>query len=260
MKKIILIITMLLLSLSCVNLDNDLETNVPNTPNVSFVSFNYVIDDMKPGNPIALGMPDELLSQLTNKDYEMIHNTYYGSFKDKILSGDLIYKQFTLNLTEVTTGEKYQFTDKFDINNIYLIKPGTYEVTGETNSLTFRNGIANMKKCSFTINDKITVKKEDTSISLKVDYNCFLLIIENNDPPIDQYQISLHNYEYYVNPLLMDDYFYYILTLDSELLDDGQVISIVNEEFYLKDYPFENGKYYIIPGTKSEEGIVEPNP
>lgn len=257
MKKFLTVLACLLglICFSCIKLSDDtpIDSQIITDPEIVAVSFNYTIDDMQPGNPIVLGMPEELLSQLTDEDYKMVHDQYYGGFKEEILTGNLIYKQFKLDLTEKTTGEKYQFIDNYDTNNIFLIKPGTYKVSGKTNLSNYPSYQTNFSRCFLKIDDEITIKKEDTEIYINInDYDCFLLIFDNKGiANIDNTHLHDRTGLYQYRPSILNNYLYYFLTSPQE--NDPRSIDVVDGgEIYFKDYHFENGKYYIIPSFMVE--------
>lgn len=197
------------------------------------ISFSYSLEEMQAGNPIVLDMPAEMLTQLTDKDYKMIHDTYYSPIKDGVLSGELINKLFYIYLTEETTGEIYRFEDYFNTNNIFLVKPGKYKVSGK-NSISSWND-----KCRFILDEEIVINSTDTKVLLKPKYDCILLISEDETNNLNVLRV-LNDYieTYYYRYNKWHNYYF------SFLCDSG--------EYSYNGNNLERGKYYIVPSIKTE--------
>jgi len=248
MKKVVLALAFLIsLFISCSKVDKVSTEFVG-------ISFEYIIEDMQPGNPIALDTPEELLSQITQDQYKTIDDMFYAPFRSGFLSGDLIYTHNIIYLTEITTGERYRFEDYLRTDNMFLIKPGTYKVSGKLyGSSSYYNGVKFDTKCGLVVDDEIIVKDRDIRAIVRAKYDSVLLICEN------YFYIDRGNYNYQVcGSTKYGNYNYCFLdVLNNDLNYNDRYIIYGDEKFEctstisLDDYIFEKGKYYIIPTIKT---------
>jgi hypothetical protein len=214
------------------------------------ISFEYAIEDMQPGNPIVLDAPEELSSQITQDQYKMIDDMFYAPFRSGLLSGDLIYTHYIIYLTETTTGERYRFEDYLQTDNMFLIRPGTYKVSGKLyGGSYYRNSIKFDTKCGLVIDDEITVEDKNIRAIVRAKYDSMLLICENH------FCIDRGNWE---GSAKYGNYNYCFLDIHNDSNYSDRSIVYGDEKFEytstisLNKYNLEKGKYYIVPTIKTE--------
>ena len=152
MKKIFyfLIILCINIIISC-NVDRNLSSDSQTVT----LKLNYVIDD--------------IITRTNN-------NELYLQIYNKIISRELIAPEYTLKFTNKETGETFNLSGKLNSNELISIKTGSYKITGSANA----TGEGLQDKCSIKFDTEATITTNSSILTLKADYNCFLLIFDKS--------------------------------------------------------------------------------
>ena len=168
----------------------------------------------------------------------------WQEFYSKISSGDMVAPSYELVFTESKTGNVYNVTGKWADHSYVTLRTGQYHVTGVSTS----EGDNIQDKCSISFNDLITIDVDNTTIILKGQYDCGLIVF--NDPTISELSnyngntsknfFSYGNYKYaFFKPSL------YSSDKKNEAYLQGKRTDNSIFKVYTGNLSFESGKYYV---------------
>lgn len=189
----------------------------------------------------------------------------FEEFYEKIVSAELVAEEYDLQLTETTTGSKYEFKGKWNSHDMVTVRTGKYHITGVSTAL----GKSIQDKCSFTFDETVEISTSSSAINLTANYDCFLLIFSANEIAT----LSNYNGEESQSFYSFKTYKYAFVngTLFKEGKQDKAYIGGTytdNAEFkcYTGNLAFEKGKYYVYSSVTGgftvppmEEGSAEGN-
>jgi len=133
-------------------------------------------------------------------------------------------------------------------NDLFTLPIDTYIVTGT--SFPVRNKSYNFEDDTYSdttyvsFSDTISIDANTTSITLKGEYDCYLMLIENND-------LNSCRFNYYPDvqsPMKNTENFYHVYVHSLVAAQYAYVVAINKSGFtsiiYLDTFPWSKGKYY----------------
>jgi len=213
---------------SCSNEESDEVTEKPAPVDEEVqVYFVYTLDTSV-GTPMTRTSGDEVFNQ----------------FYDKIKTGELVPDDYSLTLTETTTGAKYVFKGKWSENNLVTIRTGKYKVEGSSTASGYIQD-----KCSISINEEISITASSSAICLNASYECSLLVftdtnIKNvyyfdSDNGTGGYQRQFYSFSTYKYAFVIND------ILQQKTYFGGTFTNESTFRIYVAGLQFEKGKYYV---------------
>jgi hypothetical protein len=103
----------------------------------------------------------------------------FDAIYEGIVSGEIV-AAYELTFTNKSTGASTIFNGRWNDGKTISLEKGEYTITGSCTASG--NGIYN--QCSLTMQDEATVTEQTTSIKIKAQYDCSLLIL--NDENVDK--------------------------------------------------------------------------
>lgn len=181
--------------------------------------------------------------------------TLYAQLYDKILSKELIADTYELTFTEKSTGEKNTLYGNWNDNTQFSIKTGNYVVTGYSTA----EGLRLQDKCSLVFNTEVSINSSTKRISLKGNYDCFLLIF-------DKRTVKSATITYTSGSNLIEKHFFELdgiyYAFSNKLYSDTNIqyqklsVEYTNgkiEEFQTSKLNTKKGEYYIFDNSASSE-------
>lgn len=170
----------------------------------------------------------------------------FDMFYQKMKTGELVEPSYTLIFTEVTTGASYEFTGKWENQDMVTIRTGKYRVQGTSTA----RGNYIQELASLTFDEEINISTSSTSVTLKAIYDCYLLAFAKSN--ITSLVCVPYNSQYVPDDqgfFTLGDY-YYAFVNDKIYHDqsEGHILGIRGAERFkiMTGYAdFEKGKYYI---------------
>ena len=145
------------------------------------------------------------------------------------------------------------------VPNFIALPKGTYKVTGESTPTVYT--IAG-DTCYLSFNEIITIDPATTSITLKANYTCSLILVDTlNVLKAELFKASSLNTNTFKSQLMKTDEYYHTFARDSYLMDRSKYAvnftltitkrnsDVVN--LLLWNYYWEAGKYYYFANTYS---------
>lgn len=172
-------------------------------------------------SPLSIGGP----MAVTKGTAEGIFDVIY----EGIVSGEIV-AAYELTFTNKSTGATTIFNGRWNDGKTISIEKGSYTITGACTAAG--NGIYN--QCSLTLQDEATITEQTTTVKIKAQYDCSLLIL--NDETVDKVV-------YYANENDSTNFAKY-KTLTYAFLKSAADFTQSGEAF-LKVY-FKNGKNNIV--------------
>ena len=168
----------------------------------------------------------------------------FDEFYQKIKSGDLVAPNYSFTFTEKTTGAVYIVDGTWAGKDMVTLRTGTYSVVGTSTAA----GENIQDKCSLVFDDEITVDVNSTTIILKANYDCSLIIF--SDASIAK--LSNYNGNSSTDLFKLNNYIYAFIR--TKLYADGKQDQAYLEGTHTNDTKFkiytgslnyEIGKYYV---------------
>ena len=108
-----------------------------------------------------------------------VGESLFDAIYEGIVSGEIV-AAYELTFTNKSTGTSTIFNGRWNDGKTISLEKGEYAITGACTASG--NGIYN--QCSLTMQDVATVTEQTTSIKIKAQYDCSLLIL--NDETVDK--------------------------------------------------------------------------
>lgn len=228
MKKIAIILTTLMALIGC----KKEPTPEPMTPQDVQITITYTLDT-------SVG------SEMTRATDSEVFDMFYQKMK----TGELVAPDYELTFTETTTGSQYVFKGKWKENDMITIRTGNYKVEGYSKDVeSYIQDLASIK-----FDDEISISASSTSVTLKAEYDCFLLAFAKSDITKlayynEFYSLSAKGKDFYT----FNGYYYSFVSgaLKNSNYKDSCCIHGEREdgssfEIMTGNSAFEKGKYYI---------------
>lgn len=183
----------------------------------------------------------------------------FNEFYAKIIDGTLIAPSYNLTFTEVNSGTEYTVDGTWDSSDMVSLRTGTYRVKGVATA----SGDNIQDKCSIILDDEITIDTQSTTVAIKADYDCALLVF--SDTSIESISNFNGNSE---TPLFkFSNYFYAFIntTLYSPDSKDAAYLSGTHTngttfKITTGNLSFEKGKYYVYNDISASFDLPEMEP
>lgn len=179
----------------------------------------------------------------------------YTQLYNKLSSKELIADSYQLIFTNKSTNEKFTLHGNWNDNTQFEIKAGTYNVTGYSTA----EGLRIQDKCSLVFNTEVPISSNTSRISLKADYDCFLLIF-------DKKTVKNATITYISSSNLVEKHFFELdgmyYAFSNKLYSDTNTqyqkltVEYTNgrlEEFQTNKLNTKKGEYYIFDSSASSE-------
>ena len=222
MKKSLVIIALICSFISSCKKDPEILTKIDDS-NIVYITIDYTIND------------------IARTDSEPALNEAYNFFREKISSKELMSPYtLTIKFIETSTNDVYTFSWYPGEDNIYLLKPGNYRVTGGR-SRSSVNGMTSLSKYGIMFDDTVNIK-ESGNVVLKANYDCFLIVFDNS-----KYikKVILSDGLSGREAFKIEDYYYAFINYHYVPSTTIPAICIDDYIINLNDYPWENGSCYI---------------
>jgi|GEM_PF-1113145 len=153
----------------------------------------------------------------------------FDAIYEGIVSGEIV-AAYELTFTNKSTGATTIFNGRWNDGKTISIEKGSYTITGACTAAG--NGIYN--QCSLTLQDEATITEQTTTVKIKAQYDCSLLIL--NDETVDKvvYYVNENDSTYFAQYKTLT---YAFLKSAADFIHDGKA--------FLKVY-FKNGKSSIV--------------
>ena len=178
---------------------------------------------------------------MTRATGESVYNDFYESH---ILTKELTPKTYSLRFTNIETNAYAEFNGRWDCKDGVRLKEGKYIVTG--NSTPKQKGINASDSVYLTFQDTVQIVKDMAQLTLKADYNAFLLMFDAENIKAIAYNPGDNNNSSF--PLnKTEENIYYIFMTGVYNQTTNIAIGRNNNLYsyiYLNKTPFEKGKYY----------------
>ena len=168
----------------------------------------------------------------------------FDEFYQKIKSGDLVAPNYSFTFTEKTTGAVYIVDGTWAGKDMVTLRTGTYSVVGTSTAA----GENIQDKCSLVFDDEITVDVNSTTIILKANYDCSLIIFSdasiaklsnfNGNSSTDLFKLNNYIYAFIRTKLYADG------KQDQAYLE-GTHTNDTKFKIYTGSLNYEIGKYYV---------------
>lgn len=241
--------TLLTAALAAVVLLASCGSESEDTPkaNLAQVSFTYTLDT-------SMGSAMKAPARTARK--AGTNSSVFGEFYTKIKSGDLVAETYDLTMTNLSTGEEYDFSGKWGSHKVTAIPTGRYKVAGTSTA----TGDNIQEKCSIKFSQEVDVVAGSNDITLNADYDCFLLVFtDKNITGVKNYSgqnsrslFTFGNYKYaFVNERL------YASGYQTEAYIGGSFSDGTNFTIPTGTLAFEKGKYYVYNTLTNSFSIPE---
>jgi len=179
-------------------------------------------------------------SSMTKVTNEEVFSEFYG----KIVSAELVAPNYSLTLTETSTGARYEFNGSWNSHSMVTVRTGKYHVVGTSTA----SGESIQEKCSFIFDETIEISASSSEISLTAQYDCSLLIFSSNEIS------SLSNYDGEQSHTFFTFKSYKYAFVNGSLYKEGKqndayIGGVYTDGAEFKCYTgnlfFEKGKYYV---------------
>lgn len=215
--------------------------------NLAQVSFTYTLDT---STGSAMKAPAKTARKASG------NSSVFSEFYTKIKSGDLVAETYDLTMTNLSTGEEYDFSGKWDTHKVTAIPTGRYKVAGTSTA----TGDNIQEKCSIKFSQEVEVVAGSNDITLNADYDCYLLVftdknitsVKNYSGQSSQSLFTFGNYKYaFVNERL------YAGGYQTEAYIGGSFSDGTNFTIPTGTLAFEKGKYYVYNTLTNSFSIPE---
>ena len=223
MKKMMSMILFAVSFLSFLSCSNDDETYVPQ--NVEF-TLDYTF------------VESNNMSRSTGAD---IFDEFYEKY---IKTKTLTPKSYSLKFTNIETKAYAEFNGYWNHKDGIRLIEGEYEVTGSSSPVQKMTNASDSVYISFT--DTVTITKDMKTLTLKADYNAYLLMFDAENINEISYNLGDNNNTSYSLKKINENIFYLFMNY---IYGQYTSIGIAHKDgkfsyIYLKGMPFEKGKYY----------------
>ena len=227
MKRLLYFSVMSILTYSLVSCEGKIDNPTPNENEEVSVYFIYNLPTTN-GNSMTKATNAEVFSE----------------FYEKINSAELVATNYSLVLTETTTKAKYELNGLWKSHDRLTLRTGTYHVVGSSTA----SGKNIQDKCSFLFDETIEISTSSNAITLKANYDCYLLIFGADDIA------SLYNYNGEETKDLFDFKSYKYAFVNDKLYEEGkQATAYIGGKYtngsefrcYTENLNCEKGKYYV---------------
>ena len=227
MKKILLLLLLPTIGIIIYGCEKKIEADPSGDSEVVSVCFTYNL-------PVDGGAS---MTKASNAEV-------FDSFYQRIQSGDLIAENYSLELTNVDTGETVSYSGRWQDRKLFTLRTGTYRISG----ISTAYGDTIQERCSFSFNEIFVVTASTHEIALTAVYDCFLIVFSGNDISTivnnnGEYEASLFTFEQYKYAFVNDKLYKENRRSDAYIggfLSNGDAFKC-----FTGDLTFEKGKYYV---------------
>ena len=174
----------------------------------------------------------------------------FDMFYQKMKEGELVAPKYHIVFTETTTGEKYQFDGFWADNDMVTIRTGNYKIEGYAKA----DGTYIQDKASLKFEEEMSITASMSSITLKAEYDCFLLAFASKDIQNMRLNYRYYGDSNYTRLYKFNDYYYcfcnnVLYSNETNMRDRACITGEKNNgavfTIYVGYANLEKGKYYI---------------
>lgn len=226
MKKINLIVVLLCTTLGMISCSQNEEPYVPQEVELR-LDYTFIENGS--------------MSRTTGND---VYTTFYDKY---IKTKQLTPTTYSLTFTNTKTGAIALVDGRWDSNDGIRLPEGTYKVSGISHRIINKGIDIHSEYVSDTtfisFNEDVSISPKQTTLNLTAQYDSYLLIFDSSNISIAEYKgLSRWN-------IKKHDNLFTIFVNRQSTYNSNDYIKITRTNgssatIYLKDIPFEKGKYY----------------